>query len=255
MKVFERPHKFVRKELGIDATFIYGDADDGKVILYSNKPLQHYHDIKGLVYVKEMGIDDGIVQSNIHGLLCPGACFYPMKMVIWKPDGRGELIKEIETYDQPSENEIELLGVNGSYAYTHSTDALKRLNPKRFEYFREHYPIQLEIPKDSALVHEGAHIAFYPYEDLVSPEYLDLVSEDIKCPIKRGRALQEAVAILSQLEYLVQFYPELEGKFHDWRSNTHDPVYREAHHMAVEHQGKIDDIINFIRGKNNTHQA
>ena len=251
MKLLTQPREFVMDELGTDVNLIYGDISGSYLVLYSTHPLNGYRK-NGDVYVKKMSLSDNIVTEN--QTIIPsrkGYCFPRKHSKMVKKDGKFVIVDDI--VEKPEVFERALFGANGSFAYVASTEIIKKMSPKDYGFLMEKEPFALEMAPDIILTHEGTHVAFHPYIDIITPSFLNLVPDKVKdyregedfyemCKDSKIETLDEAVSIIMEKIYMMKFHPELSRKHADWRSTGLSPPHREAYHLSVVKPVEVNEM-------------
>lgn len=258
MELITRPHWFIKDELGYDATLIYGDVKDGNggnVILYSSHPLSGYH-TEGDTYFKVLSADEEIVKKSHFELSDMRAYPFPYEHKFSRPrlDEHGKVVaweNVVEIWEKPDKYDAELFGVSGSFAYVGSKETVRFFQPKAF-LFREHCGLNNDRlpPDDVALVHEGAHLVYYPHlKNMLMPALGGLVSDKIGAD-EREEVLSEAFSMVPELMYIEKFHSGIEGRYHSMRSDSMSPVYADAYRIATGNRKEVEDMIKEVKMAN-----
>jgi hypothetical protein len=256
MGLITRPHRFIKDELGYDATLIYGDVKDGdggNVILYSSHPLRGYH-ADGGTYFKVLSADEDIVKKGHFRLSYRRAQPFPYEYKFTKQriDESGSEVSETCTkiLKEPDKYDAELFGVSGSFAYANSRHARRFFLPKNPRYHAIG-SIMIDddfIPDDAVMVHEGAHLVSYPLlKDVLIPAFGGLVKE--KANDCREDIISEAFSMVSELMYIEKFHPKAEGRYHDFR-RSEGSHYADAYVMATKNRKEVEDMIKVAKTTN-----
>ena len=212
MEILTQPTEFILEEFGVDVTLIYGDFVDGRVVFYSLEPLKGYRK-NGDTYSKSFAVDDEVVQSNRHRVTGYGASNFPRLTR-----------RSTEILGVPEDGEIELFGVERSYAHVASSALQVAVCPEKFEWEMKNNPFCFSYPRDIILAHEGAHVAAHPHNEIF-PQFFGLVANSVKDMYGKEEAVDEAIAILAELGYIRRFHPQLETLYIELRSADRDLIY------------------------------
>lgn len=240
----------VLREVGIDVSLIYGDFEDGEVVLYSPQPLKGYEKVNG-VYRKRVRPDDPLIalDTNFYILTQLGQSSpWPRENYSWRLDSKTPVVNRPER----PEEEAELFGTGGSFGYSASLRLIKKLDEDKSLFLSETGYPPTDFPYDIILVHEGVHCGTHLHQRVLFPKYSRLVDASSGYLRQEQRKWQVygSTAMLPELKYLIEHHPELEGRWRDMRKSHPDPVRKEAYRLVVERPDDIERILEKIRNRN-----
>ncbi len=239
MEILTRPRDFIRRGLRVDETLIYGDLQDGQVVLASTKQLPGYVQ-EGEVYVRRFGLDEPEITLSINrwGL---SKCFAAH-------EDDGKIIALHNDDPEPS-----LLSEHRPYAYACSPELVRELNPERAQLYDEENPFFLKLPRDAVLAHEGSHLSLNskPHQKHAKCVFFDkfytsLLRLGLDQKISQDEVMDETIGIFMELKYIQQFYPKLEQSYRDWRARETKDPHRTAYRLISNEPKEVARFISAL---------